>query len=101
MNITATEFKHQFGQYLETSLHQPVIVETQGQPRAVVISYSDYERFLAMEDALWAQQALEAKAKGHFLGENSLDELLRVKEWKEQSEASVLDSKTTELSTAD
>jgi len=88
MNITATEFKHQVGQYLESSFLQPVIVENQGRPLAVVISYSDYERFLAMEDAFWAHRALEAKAKGHFLGENSLEELLRVKERKEQSEGS-------------
>ncbi len=85
MKVSAIKLQNQVGQYLEAALAEPVIIEQTGKPMTVMISYTDYERFLAIEDAFWAKKALEAEAKGHFLGEQSLDELMLIKELKDKN----------------
>ena len=85
MKVPAIKLQNQVGHYLEAALTEPVIIEQTGKPMTVMISYADYERFLAIEDAFWAKKALEAEAKGHFFGETSLDELMRIKELKDKT----------------
>ncbi len=78
MNISATEFQNQFGQYLTTSLPEPIIVENQGRKMGVWIGYQEYERLMeSLEDAFWAIQAAESEKEG-FLGEDSLSLLLKM-----------------------
>jgi prevent-host-death family protein len=86
MKINATEFGTQLGQYLSTVAKEPIIIEKTGNPMAVIMSYTDYERFQEIEDAFWALRALEAEKSG-YLGEKSLSELMRVKALKETAPA--------------
>lgn len=76
MDVTATEFKQKLGQYLDASERGPVIIKKSGRVKSVLISNRLYERFLAMEDAYWAQQARLAEAGG-YLGEDETEKLLK------------------------
>ncbi|NBV76512.1 MAG: type II toxin-antitoxin system Phd/YefM family antitoxin [Methylococcaceae bacterium] len=67
MTETATEAKTRFGQILEKSQHEPVVIEKSGRNYAVVISFQEYERMAAIEDAHWAKMAEESRAEG-FIG---------------------------------
>lgn len=76
MKATATEVKNRFGKYLDAAQTEPVIVEKSGRDAAVLLSYQEYERLQALEDAYWAEQAKEAEADG-FLGTEATNRLLR------------------------
>lgn len=91
MNVTTTHLRNKFGQCLGVLLKEPIIVEKQGKPLAVVISYGDYERFREIEDAIWANRALAKEADGHFLGEQSLQELLHLKTARETKRKRIAD----------
>lgn len=76
MDVTATEFKQKIGQYLDASERGPVIIKKSGRVKSVLISNRLYERFLAIEDAYWAQQARLAEAGG-YLGEDETEKMLK------------------------
>lgn len=61
---SATDVKNHFGEYLQSSLKEPLVIEKTGRPVAVMISMEDYERLQAMEDAYWIRKAEEAGAEG-------------------------------------
>ncbi len=75
INITATEFKNRIGRYLDVAETDPVLVEKSGRPKSVLISHRMYEKFMALEDAYWAQKAIKAEAEG-YLGEKTTEKLL-------------------------
>jgi len=62
---TATKVKNHFGQYLETSISEPVIIQKTGRAVAVILSFRDYERLATSEDKYWAQRAAEAEKRGY------------------------------------
>lgn len=70
--INATEAKNRFGTYLQKSMSEPIIIEKNNQPSAVLMSYEDYEKFVALEDAYWAAKAYEAEQEGYLSEEESL-----------------------------
>ena len=74
----ATDIKNHFGQYLETSISEPVMVEKTGRPVAVILSIHDYERLAALEDKYWAQRAEAAEKKG-YLGPKASLQFLKSK----------------------
>ncbi|MCP4696907.1 MAG: type II toxin-antitoxin system Phd/YefM family antitoxin [Gammaproteobacteria bacterium] len=76
MNVTATELKHRLGHYLDAAISEPVVIEKNGRQTAVILSYVDYERLTALEDAYWGNLALEAKKEGDV--KNGLEELARI-----------------------
>jgi len=76
MHVTATDLKNRLGQYLEASVKEPVIIEKSGRPSSVVISFDEYQRFLALEDQLWAIKALESGEEG-FLGTEKSVEFMK------------------------
>ncbi len=76
INITATEFKNRIGRYLDVAETDPVLVEKSGRPKSVLISHRMYEKFMALEDAYWAQKAIKAEAEG-YLGEKTTEKLLK------------------------
>lgn len=76
MDVTATEFKRKLGQYLDAAERAPVIIKKSGRIKSVLISSDMYSKFLAMEDAYWAQKAKEAEAGG-YLEENETEKLLK------------------------
>lgn len=45
MRISATEFASRVHNYLQMAQEQPVIIESDGQPCAVVVSYAWYHWF--------------------------------------------------------
>ena len=62
--VAATEMKQRLGQYLAAALVEPVVVEKSGQPVAVMLSVSEYERLRALEDAHWGERARLAEQSG-------------------------------------
>jgi antitoxin Phd len=62
--VTATEAKNRLGTYLDHAALEPIIVEKSGRPFVVMLSFSEYERLKALEDAYWGQKAKEAEKSG-------------------------------------
>ena len=75
MTETATHAKARFGQILEKSQQEPVLIEKSGRDYAVVVSFEDYKRLSAFEDAYWAKMADDAKSEG-FIGHSESQSLL-------------------------
>ena len=69
MQVTATELKNRLGQYLDVAETDPVIVEKSGRVKSVLISRAMYEKFLAYEDAYWANKAIQAESEGYLGGD--------------------------------
>lgn len=78
MNVSATELKNRFGKYLDLSQTEPVVVEKTGRQVAVVLSFNEYERLSAIDDAYWASKAFEAEADG-FAGPEASMKFLKDK----------------------
>ena len=74
--VTATEMKNRLGQYLNQAMAGPVMVEKSGRPAVVILSFEEYERLMAVEDAYWAEKALEAEKSG-YLGTDKAGKLLK------------------------
>jgi len=73
MTASATDVKNNFGRYLEKAQKEPVTVQRSGRPHAVLISYDDFERLQALEDAFWAARAVEAEKSGYASSEQSIE----------------------------
>src|SRR5271163_2457611 len=74
---TATDVKNRFGEFLDEARSEPVAVNRNGRNVAVLISWAEYERLSALEDAWWAARAEAAEAEGGYLGpEKSVEALL-------------------------
>jgi antitoxin Phd len=76
MSIAATELKNRLGQYLDAAETEPVIIEKSGRRKSVLISYSMYERLIALEDAKWAERAKQAEMHG-YVGQKAVKKLLK------------------------
>jgi len=66
--FTAKDAKQGFGDLIDAALREPVSITKNGKPAAVLMSQRDFERFEAMEDALWALRADQAIKSAEFLG---------------------------------
>ena len=73
--MAAKEAKQSFGQLLDDAQREPVMIERNGRPVAVVLAIADFERFEAMEDAYWGRLAEEASKEG-YIGEEVSEKLL-------------------------
>ena len=78
MNATATEVKNRFGEFMDKAQKEPVEVEKTGRKYAVLLSYEEYERLRALEDAYWGARAKQAEAGG-FVGTEESMKLLEAK----------------------
>lgn len=67
-SATATEVKTRFGEFLDEARAEPVVVNRSGRNVAVLMSWAEYERLSALEDAWWAARAKAAEAEGRYLG---------------------------------
>jgi antitoxin Phd len=72
---SATEVKNKLGQFFDAALAEPVIVEKSGRPLVVILSYSEYERLQAMEDAYWGARAQAAERTGWVGPEEALNRI--------------------------
>jgi antitoxin Phd len=77
-SVTSTEAKNQLGQVLESALIGPVAITKTGRKVAVLLSYKEYERLQALEDASWVRQADLADAEG-YLGPAASKQFLKRK----------------------
>lgn len=64
LHIAASEIKQRLGQYLESALIEPVMIEKSGRPAVVMLSVAEYERLQAIDDAYWGERAKQALASG-------------------------------------
>ncbi len=62
--ITATELKKHSGEHLDAAAHGPVLIQKTKRPFAVLLSFSEFERLRACEDAYWILRAQEARREG-------------------------------------
>jgi prevent-host-death family protein len=72
-SFTVSEAQKNFDHLLELAQKNPVKIERNGRPVAVMISHEEFERMEAMEDAWWARQAQEASKEGFFDQKESED----------------------------
>ncbi len=70
--VSATELKNRLGQYLGRVALEPVAVEKNGRPVAVLLSFEEYEALQRSDDHFWGQAARAAEAEGFLSVEDSL-----------------------------
>ena len=75
IHFAAREAKNNFGRLLDTARQQPVTIDKQGRPIAVVLSNEEYERLEMLEDAFLSLRAKLAQDEG-FIGEEESDKFL-------------------------
>ena len=71
MIANATEVKTRFGEFMDKAQKEPVMVEKTGRKFAVLLSYEEYERLVAADDALWTARAIEAEKSGYVSREEA------------------------------
>jgi antitoxin Phd len=76
IHMVAKEAKNRFGQLLTAAMREPVVIDKNGKPVAIVLSTEEYQRFEHIEDSLLALKAKMALEEG-FLGEEKSEELLK------------------------
>lgn len=73
--VSATEIKNRFGQYLARVAVEPVAVEKNGRPVAVLLAFEEFELLQRADDAFWGELARAAEAEGSLSAEASLQRL--------------------------
>ncbi len=73
--VSATEIKNRFGQYLARAAVEPVAVEKNGRPVAVLLAFDEYELLQRADDAFWGELARAAEAEGFLSTDESLRRL--------------------------
>ena len=71
--VTATEAKNRLGRHIETALREPVAIERTGRKVAVLLSWDEFERLTAADDAFWLARAREGVASGYIGASASAD----------------------------
>ena len=68
--FSAAEAKNRFGVLLESVQREPVRIEKNGRPVAVILSQTEYEKMAALfeeaETAYWGQLGKEGDASGYL-----------------------------------
>lgn len=65
--FAAKEAKNNFGRLLDTALRTPVTIQKNGRSVAIMLSFEEYERLEALDDAYWGARAKKAMKEG-FIG---------------------------------
>ena len=74
----ATEVKNKFGQMLETAMTEPIAIKKKGRPVAVMMSITEYQRLVKIEDRYWGEKARKAVEEG-FVAEKDTQAWLKRK----------------------
>ena len=69
--VKATEIKNNMGQYFQLAMAEPISVERNGHPIAILLSANEYERLTRIEDAYWGEKAKAAEAEGFLSKEKT------------------------------
>jgi prevent-host-death family protein len=64
--FAARHAKNRFGELLDTTRAEPVVIEKHGRAVAVVLSVEEYDRLEALENTYWAARAAAAEAGGYL-----------------------------------
>jgi prevent-host-death family protein len=75
---TASDAKNNFGQLIDMAMVEPVAIEKRGRRVAVLISATEYDRLVEMEDRYWGEKALKA-IEGGFLTYDETDKWVKGK----------------------
>lgn len=73
--LNTKEAKTHFGLLLNMAQHQPVTIEKNGRPVAVILSIHDFSHFEQIEDELLALKAMQAEKDG-WLDQNATAKFL-------------------------
>jgi len=65
--ITATELKNKTSETLATAQHEPITIEKNGRPVAVLVPQADYERLIKLDNDYWMAR-LDAAEKSGYIG---------------------------------
>jgi prevent-host-death family protein len=65
--VTATDLKQQLSKTLEAAQHEPIFVEKNGRPYAVILHPEEYEWYQKLEDRYWGEKAVAATASGDYV----------------------------------
>jgi len=65
--VTATELKTKTGETLAAAQKEPVTIEKNGRPIAVIVPQADYERLTRLENDYWLAR-VEAGEKSGYIG---------------------------------
>jgi len=76
MTVNATEVKNRFGRYLQMAITNPVIIEKNSNPVAVMLSNEEYERLINLENVYWAEKAAKSEKEG-YIGEKESLKIIR------------------------
>jgi antitoxin Phd len=71
--ISAKEARNEFSALIDSVRNDPVQIQKNGKPVAVVISVEDYERFEMLDDLWWTEKAKKAKKQGYLSVKESDD----------------------------
>ncbi len=63
-HASLTDFRARIADYLGNLSTAPVVLERNGKPAAVVLSYAEYQRLQDLEDAWWGERARAALQSG-------------------------------------
>lgn len=65
--ITATELKTKTSETLAAAQREPIAIEKNGRPVAVIVPQADYERLIKLENDYWLAR-VEAAEKSGYIG---------------------------------
>jgi prevent-host-death family protein len=74
----ATEAKNRFGRLLEMAMTEPVAIGKKGRPVAVLLSFTEYQRLMELEDRYLGEMALKS-LEGGVLPEDETNAWLKKK----------------------
>ena len=74
-SFPASDLKTRLGDMFMAAAREPVQITKRGKEAYVLMSEEQYRRFVAIEDAQWAEKA-RAAARGGFLGVDETQRLL-------------------------
>ncbi len=74
--VTATELKTKTGETLDAAQKEPVTIEKNGRPIAVIVPQADYERLIRMENDYWLTR-VESAEKSGYIGTESTTNFFR------------------------
>jgi prevent-host-death family protein len=64
--VTATELKTKTGETLDAAQKEPVAIEKNGRPIAVIVPQADYERLTKLENDYWLARVEAAETSGYI-----------------------------------
>ena len=76
LEVNATEFKGQFGQYMDSAGQQSIRINKSGRPIAVMLPEEEYEYFQMLEDAYLGVQAQMAADAGEFVSHEEVMQII-------------------------